>query len=279
MIAGPTAGDAAAPVGVFDSGLGGLSVLRALRERLPAEDLIYVADAAWVPYGQRSPEVIRERARCISAFLIDRGAKALVVACNTATAVAVSDLRHARNVPVIGMEPAIKPAVAKTRSGVVGVLATDGTLASGRFAALLERYAGDVRVVTQPCPGLVAAVEAGETDGPRVRALLAEYLQPLTAAGADTIILGCTHYPFLVPTLRAILGPDVALVETGAAVARQLDARLAAVGLLRGDGHAGSEAFWTTGDPVAGRGVLARLWGNAPELTPVPLTQAGGTGA
>ena len=277
-MADPAVCHADAPVGVFDSGLGGLSVLRAVRARLPAEDLLYVADAAWVPYGQRSAEVIRQRARCLTTFLINRGAKALVVACNTATAVAVTDLRHAVDLPVIGMEPAIKPAVARTRSGVVGVLATDGTLASARFAALLERYAGEVRVITQPCPGLVAAVEAGDTDSPRVRSLLADYLQPLTAAGADTIILGCTHYPFLVPTLQAMLGPEVALVDTGAAVARQLDARLAAAGLLRGDATIGGEAFWTTGDPVAGQEVLARLWGDAPELTPVPPTEAGGTG-
>lgn len=266
---GRTGGDRArdAPVGVFDSGLGGLSVLRAIRARLPGEDLLYAADAARVPYGSRSAEEIRDRALVLADFLVARGAKALVVACNTATAVAVGALRERFPLPVVAMEPAIKPAVASTRSGVVGVLATEGTLSSARFAALLEQYAGSVRVVTQPCPGLVAAVEAGETDGPRIRGLLQEYLQPLEAAGADTVILGCTHYPFLVPALRSMLGQEVILVETGAAVARQLERRLAEHDLLRDpDDDAGSERFWTTGDAVVGGPVLARLWGGQPRL-------------
>ncbi|MDN3517046.1 glutamate racemase [Aquisalimonas lutea] len=260
-----------APIGVFDSGLGGLSVLRAIRTRLPAEDLLYAADAARVPYGSRSAGEIRERALVLAEFLVGQGAKALVIACNTATAVAADALRERFPVPVVAMEPAIKPAVASTRTGVVGVLATEGTLSSARFAALLEQYAGSVRVVTQPCPGLVAAVEAGETDGARIRGLLEEYLQPLEAAGADTVILGCTHYPFLVPALRSMLGPEVILVETGAAVARQLERRLAGHGLLRDpDGHAGSECFWTTGDAAVGGPVLARLWGGEPRLCAIP---------
>lgn len=260
-----------APVGVFDSGLGGLSVLRAIRARLPAEDLLYAADTARVPYGSRSAEEIRERALVLAEFLVGRGAKALVVACNTATAVAVTALRERFPLPVVAMEPAIKPAVASTRTGVVGVLATEGTLSSARFAALLEQYAGSVRVVTQPCPGLVAAVEAGETDGARIRGLLQEYLQPLETAGADTVILGCTHYPFLVPALRSMLGPEVVLVETGAAVARQLERRLVEHDLLRDPhGHAGGERFWTTGDAALGGPVLARLWGGQPRLCGIP---------
>ena len=260
-----------APVGVFDSGLGGLSVLRQIRTRLPAEELLYVADSAYVPYGNRSPETIRERARAMTEFLVSHGAKAVVVACNTATAAAVADLREHWSVPIIGMEPAIKPAVRRTRSGVVGVLATEGTLASARFAALLEQYAGAVRVVTQPCPGRVAAVEAGELDGPDVRALLQRYLAPLEHAGADTLILGCTHYPFLQDLIRDLVGEDVAVVETGEAVARQLRRRLDAAGLLAPDGPVAGETFWTTGDPAVGAPALARLWSRQSSLQPLVL--------
>src|SRR5690606_6391302 len=152
-----------APIGVFDSGVGGLSVLREIRLRLPRESLLYLADSGHVPYGEKSPEFIRERCRSIAAFLLGQGAKALVLACNTATAAGIAELRERYpQIPLVGMEPAVKPAARATRSGVVGVLATTGTLKSARFAALLDRFASDVRVVTQPCPGLVECVEAGE---------------------------------------------------------------------------------------------------------------------
>ncbi len=254
------------PIGVFDSGLGGLSVLREIRTLLPAEDLLYVADAAHVPYGNRSPAQIRARAEVLTGFLVGRGVKSVVVACNTATAVAVTDLRARWSIPIIGMEPAIKPAAALTRNGIVGVLATEGTLASARFAGLLEQYAGRARVVTQPCPGLVAAVEAGHLDGEHARALLRRYLRPLQEARADTMILGCTHYSFLVPLIRELLGPDVAIVDTGYAVARQLQRRLHDGAALCAPARSGTEHFWTTGDAVTGASVLNRLWGGAPAL-------------
>ncbi|SEO96478.1 glutamate racemase [Aquisalimonas asiatica] len=270
---------ATAPVGVFDSGLGGLSVLREIRALLPGEDLLYVADAAHVPYGNRTPDAIRARAQAVSGFLLEQGAKAVVVACNTATAVAVTALRERWRVPIIGMEPAIKPAAGLTRNGTVGVLATEGTLASARFAALLEQYAGDLHVVTQPCPGLVAAVESGELHGDRARALLARYLQPLQAAGADVIILGCTHYPFLTPAIRQRVGADVAIVDTGAAVAREVRRRLQLHGLLAPAERCGSSRFWSTGDLAAGEPVLARLWGEAAPLRPLQSAREGGLSA
>nr|NIU62727.1 glutamate racemase [Stutzerimonas stutzeri] len=165
--------DCNAPVGVFDSGVGGLSVLREIRRRLPHESLLYLADSAHVPYGEKSPEYIRERCRIIAAFFVEQGAKALVLACNTATAAGVTELRELYpDLPIIGMEPAVKPAAAATRSGVVGVLATTGTLKSARFAALLDRFAGDVRVITQPCPGLVERIEAGDLASDETRAML-----------------------------------------------------------------------------------------------------------
>jgi glutamate racemase len=180
-----------APIGVFDSGVGGLSVLREIHAQLPNEALLYVADSGHVPYGEKSAEFIRERSQKIAEFLLAQGAKALVLACNTATVAAVADLRERYpQLPIVGMEPAVKPAASATRSGVVGVLATTGTLKSARFAALLDRFASDVRVVTQPCPGLVECVEAGDLDSLAVRQLLQGYVDPLLAAGCDTLILG-----------------------------------------------------------------------------------------
>ncbi|MEZ2745969.1 glutamate racemase [Halopseudomonas bauzanensis] len=252
-----------APIGIFDSGVGGLSVLREIRQLLPAESLLYVADSGFVPYGEKSPETICERSRAIAEFLLAQGAKALVLACNTATAAAVADLRARYAVPIIGMEPAVKPATLATRSGVVGVLATTGTLRSARFAALLDRFAGSVTVVTQPCPGLVECVERGDLSGPQVTALLSRYTQPLLEAGCDTLILGCTHYPFLRPVLEQLLPDHIRLVDTGAAVARQLRARLTEQDLLA-EGPAAPVRLWSSGDTVALVRVLPLLWeGNA----------------
>jgi glutamate racemase len=250
-----------AAVGVFDSGMGGLSVLREIRRLLPAESLRYVADAAYVPYGQRRPEEILERSRLLFAFFRQQGVKAMVVACNTATAAAVPALRAQwPDFPIIAMEPAVKPAVAATRNGIVGVLATEGTLSSGRFAALLSQYAGRVRVITQPCPGLVEAVEHGDLEAPELVVLVRRYLTPLLEAGADTLILGCTHYPFLRNHIARLAGPDVRLIDTGAAVARELQRRLTDAGALahvRNHAlnaplaetlNAGGHRFWTTGN-------------------------------
>ena len=183
-------------IGVFDSGVGGLSVLRHIRAVMPEERLIYVADSAHVPYGDKSDAYIEDRSRILTRFLVEQGACAVVIACNTATAAAAAALRAEFALPIIGMEPALKPAVAATSSGVVGVLATVGTLESARFAALLERFAGDVQIITQASPGLVEQVERADLAGPQTRALVERYTRPLLARGADTIILGCTHYPF-----------------------------------------------------------------------------------
>lgn len=270
----PTVPPSAAPLGVFDSGVGGLSVLREIRTRLPHEALIYIADSAHVPYGSKSPEWIIARSRTLGQFLLDHGAKALVIACNTATAAAASTLRSDwPSLPIIGMEPAVKPAVAATRNGIVGVLATVGTVQSARFAALLDDFARDVQVVVQPAPGLAEAVEAGALDTPETRALVAHHLRPLLDAGADTLVLGCTHYPFLKPLIAELAGPDIALIDTGAAVARQVERRLAEKSLLAP--AAGQTApppvrFWTTGDLAAGRQTLQRLWAMEAVLESMP---------
>jgi glutamate racemase len=231
-----------APVGVFDSGVGGLSVLREIRQLLPHESLLYVADSGHVPYGEKSPEFIRERSRAIAEFLLAQGAKALVLACNTATA-----------------------AAAATRSGVVGVLATTGTLKSAKFAALLDRFASDVRVITQPCPGLVECIEAGALEAPATRELLQGYVAPLLAEGCDTLILGCTHYPFLKPLLRRLVPDSVSLIDTGAAVARQLQ-RLLEQGQLLAAGPAQATRYWSSGSPAQMQRVLPVLLGETAEV-------------
>lgn len=209
-------------IALYDSGMGGLSVLREVRALLPRHDLLYLADAAFCPYGARPAEAVRERALACGRWLARHGAHMLVVACNTATAVAIEALRGELAAPVVGMEPGVKPAIAATRSGVVGVLATGGTLASERFSALVQRFAGGVEVRTVPCPGLVECVEEGDVSGPRPRALLRRYLGALHAA--DTIVLGCTHYPFLRALIAELAGPDVRLIDTGPAVARRVAA-------------------------------------------------------
>jgi glutamate racemase len=221
----PAAGDSSNPpprcIGVFDSGVGGLSVLTALRRHMPDAPFCYVADSSHNPYGPKPPEQIRERCLMLAEGLVARGADMLVVACNTATAVAIDALRGRLEIPVIGMEPAVKPAAAATRNGIVGVLATDGTLASARFAALLDRFAHGIRVHVLPCPDLVELVERGELDGNHARQRVERRVAALQRLGADTLVLGCTHFPLLRPLIEAAAGPECAVIDTADAVARQ----------------------------------------------------------
>jgi glutamate racemase len=248
------------PIGVFDSGVGGLSVLREIRRELPGEHLLYVADSGHAPYGDKPAELIEARAVAIIEFLISQRAKAIVVACNTATGVAIRMLRARFSLPIIAMEPAVKPAAAHTRSGVVGVLATSRTIASDNFARLHERFGTEVKILMQACPGLVEQVEAGDLQGARTRALIERYVAPLVVQGADTIVLGCTHYPFLAALIREIAGPGVAIIDPSAAIARELRRRLAAAQLLSTGSRGGTEQFWTSSTPDASRPVIAQLW-------------------
>lgn len=257
------------PIGVFDSGVGGLSVLREIRRELPHEDLLYVADSRHAPYGDQSMAAIEARAVAVTELLLARGAKAVVVACNTATGAAARVLRTRYPVPVIALEPAVKPAIEQTRSGVVGVLATRQTLSSHNFARLLARVGGGAEILLQPCPGLVERVEAGELDAEPTRALLATYVEPLLARGADALVLGCTHYPHLAPLIHAMAGPQVAVLDSGAAVARQVRRRLAEAGLLAPTLRAGQDRFWTSGAPARIRGLMSHLWGADIEVQPL----------
>lgn len=222
---------ASAPVGIFDSGLGGLSVLRAVRAQLPNEAFLYAADSAHAPYGPRDNAFITERTLAVGEWLVSEGVKVLVVACNTATAGSIAVLRGQLPIPVIGVEPGIKPAALQSKTRVAGVLATQATLGSERFRQLLARHAADCRFICQPGHGLVDAIERCDIDSPEVVALLTRYIEPMLEAGADTLVLGCTHYPFLDAAIRRIAGDRLALVDTSVAIARQLERVLDTNGL------------------------------------------------
>lgn len=249
------------PVGVFDSGMGGLSVLREIRRLLPGEDVLFCGDCGYAPYGERSQEAITARSLEICDFLVANGAKAIVIACNTATAAAAPALRaHLPQIPIIGMEPAVKPATAATHSGVVGVLATTGTLKSARFAALLDRFGRGIKVLVRPGVGLVEAVERGECNTPAMRELLQRHLEPMLLAGADVIVLGCTHYVFLRELIEELVGPAVTVIDTGMAVANQLQRKLEEADLLAVRQGRGTERFWASGQSIFTRQALIALW-------------------
>ena len=248
-------------IGVFDSGVGGLSVLRNIRTELPSEDLLYVADSAHAPYGDRPDVFIQERATALVTFLLARGVKAIVVACNTATAAAVSTLRERYAVPIVAMEPAVKPAAEQTRTGVVGVLATSRTLASSRFLRLVDTHGKGVQVVVQPCPGWVEQVERGDLTSDDTRVLVEQHVRPLLARQADTLVLGCTHYPFLRAMIESVAGPHVRIIDPAIAVARHLRRRLDQAGLVTTRETPGGDSFWTTGEPARVTPVVRQLWG------------------
>ncbi|MFK7909305.1 MAG: glutamate racemase [Akkermansiaceae bacterium] len=210
------------PIGILDSGLGGLSVLNEVRKVLPNESIIYFGDSAWCPYGVREAHEIQRRVFEVTDFLIEKGCKLIIVACNSATIAAVEALRATYPLPFVGMEPGVKPAAALTKSGTVGVLATEASLAGEKFHRLVDAHAGGIRVITRPCPNFVELVEAGELSGDRARGIVEEETLPLIETGADVLVLGCTHYPFLRPLIKEVAGSGVTILDTGAAVAKQV---------------------------------------------------------
>ncbi|MFT2721809.1 glutamate racemase [Deinococcus sp. A31D244] len=250
-----------APLGVFDSGVGGLSVLADLRRALPGEDLLYLADTAHVPYGARPDHEIRDLTdRAVSALHV-RGVKCVVVACNTASAFSLGHLRSRFEMPIIGLVPAVKPAVLSTRSGVVGVLATPGTMRGTLLADVIREFAdpAGVQVMRAVSTELVPLVEAGQADSARTRSVLREILTPLAQAGADGLVLGCTHYPFLAGSIRAEFGDAFTLLDSGPAVARHTRRVLTERGLLSGREAGGQERFLVTGDVERAAPVIAAL--------------------
>lgn len=235
------------PIGIFDSGIGGLSVLKEIQKLLPNEDLIYIADSAHAPYGNKPHDFILQRCDELTRLLIEQHAKAVVIACNTATAVSVTKLRERYGLPIIAMEPGVKPAIQATRVNIVGVMATQNTLASEQFTRLLHHHAENVEVICQPCPGLVEQIESGEFDSDKTRCLVEEFTRPLLAAGADTIVLGCTHYPLIKTLIREVVGGQINIIETGPAVAQQLQRQLEASSLLSDSAGTGTIQLWTSG--------------------------------
>jgi glutamate racemase len=241
-----------APLGIFDSGVGGLSVLRAIRSQHPHEDLIYLADQAHVPYGPRSLEQVQGFSERITRYLLDQGAKLVVVACNTASAAALHYLRRTfPRVPFVGMEPAVKPAAERTQSGVVGVLATPATFQGELYNSVVERFAQGVTVLQDTCPGLVAQIESGELDTPETRAILQKALSPMIEQGIDRVVMGCTHYPFVIPLIQEIVGPEVEVIDPAPAIARQVGRVLDAHQMRRTSNLLGEVRYLTTGDPAA----------------------------
>jgi len=255
------------PIGIFDSGVGGLSVLRSVRELLPNEDLIYLADQAHVPYGSRSLAEVRKFSVGITRYLLEQNTKLVVVACNTASAAALHHLRDVfPPVPFVGMEPAVKPAAETTRSGVVGVLATPATFQGELYASVIERFAAGVKVLQDTCPGLVMEIDRGNLDTPGVYAILEEALKPMLVEKIDTVVLGCTHFPFVIPAIETIVGPQVRVIDPSPAIARQVQRLLEANDLLSAAPDQGQMQYFTTGVPVQLKGLLPQLTSNQGEV-------------
>ena len=250
-------------IGVFDSGLGGLSVLRELRQQIPAQPVTYIGDQFHVPYGVRSLEEVRRFSTEVVEFLFSHDVKLIVVACNTASAAALHSLREMYPaVPFVGMEPAVKPAAEQTHSGVVGVLATYATFQGALYASVVERFAKGVTLLQSPCPGLVAEIEKGNFAGPETRAILKSVLDPMLRQKIDTVVLGCTHYPFVIPLIKEIVGMDVRVIDPAPAVARQTARLLQEHGWLAQGAAPAAVEYYTTGDPQAMTRLLPVLAGD-----------------
>jgi glutamate racemase len=259
------------PIGVFDSGVGGLSVLRAMRAQLPGEAIIYFGDQGHVPYGPRPLEQIQSFAEGITQFLLSQNAKLIVVACNTASAAALKYLRAKfPAVSFVGMEPAIKPAAEHTETGVVGVLATPATFQGALYASVVERFGAGVELLQSTCPGLVQRIEAGDLDGESTRGILEDALFPMLEKNIDTVVLGCTHYPFVIPLIEEIVGDKVRVIDPAPSVARQTKHLLEAQGMLNPSYARGDIRFFTSGDaPTTIQSMLPMLLGENGTVKPV----------
>ena len=258
---------AGAPIGIFDSGIGGLSVAQAIRQALPHERLLFFGDNLHIPYGERSEKELLDFSREITKELLARGSKMIVIACNTASAAALKPLRaELPHVRFVGMEPAVKPAVETTRTGVVGVIATIAMSQSAVFDSIVERFAQGVRVIRQACPGLVRQIEAGELDTPKTEKMLRGWLEPMVAEGIDALVLACTHYPYVRPTIERICGPGVRVIDPAPAIARQVERLLREAGELAPDTQQCSLRCHTSGSPVTFRELMQLIGITADEV-------------
>jgi len=257
------------PIGVFDSGIGGISVLHAIREQMPAEPVIYFGDQVHVPYGSRSMEQIQNFSEAITRFLLGQGAKIIVVACNTASAAALKYLRgRFSDIPFVGMEPAVKPAAEYTQTGKVGVLATPATFQGALYSSVVERFANGVELLQDTCPGLVQQIEQGNLDGEKTRRILEEALLPMLEKNIDTVVLGCTHYPFVIPLIQHIVGAAkrVRVIDPAPAVAQQARRVLEARDMRSESKSPGDLKLYTTGDPGKLESMLPILLGERGEV-------------
>jgi len=258
------------PIGVFDSGVGGLSVLRAMRQLMPEEPVIYFGDQGHVPYGPRPMQQVRDFSEGITRFLLNQGTKLIVVACNTASAAALHYLRDKfPHISFVGMEPAVKPAAEHTQSGLVGVLATPATFQGALYASVLERFANGVQVLQHTCPGLVGQIEKGDLEGDDTRAILEDALRPMLDRGIDTVVLGCTHYPFVIPLIEQIVGASVRVIDPAPAVAKQAKRLLEAARMKRPSGGLAEVQLYTSGDRDSFKSLLLRLLGESGTVSPV----------
>lgn len=251
-----------APIGVYDSGVGGLSVLRALHRQLPFETTLYFADQAKVPYGERPVEEVRQLAEGVTRMMMNQGVKLIVIACNTASAAALKHLRALYpDFPFVGMEPAVKPAAEQTLSGKVGVLATPSTFQGELYASVVERFAKDVRIFEATCPGLVKQIERGYLNTFLTRRILQQALQPMLAEGVDTLVMGCTHFPFVIPLIQQIAGDGVRVIDPAPAIARQTERVLFQRYLLQPSSGDTFHRYLTSGDPTRFSRLLEQLLG------------------
>lgn len=249
------------PVGIFDSGIGGVSVLTAIRAELPTVDLIYTGDNLHLPYGEKTMEEIRTYSRGVVDFLKSKGCNVIVIACNTASAAALKKLREEYSgITFVGMEPAVKPAAEQTQTGVVGVMATTATFQGELFASVVERFASGVKVIQQPCPGLVQQIEAGELDSPDTMRMLRGWLEPMKAQNIDRIVLGCTHYPFVKNAIKTILGDAVTIIDPAPAIAKQVRRILELRNEIPETGHGNAE-WYTSGNNLQFAHILLLLTG------------------
>ncbi len=257
------------PIGVFDSGVGGLSVLRSIREQMPEESVLYFGDQGHVPYGPRSMGQIQSFSAGITRFLLDHGSKLIVVACNTASAAALTYLRESfPGVSFVGMEPAVKPAAETTKTGRVGVLATPATFQGALYASVVERFGAGVELFQHTCPGLVSQIEKGELDSAATRAILEDALHPMLEKNIDTVVLGCTHYPFVIPLIQEVVGgaERVRVIDPAPSVAKQAKRLLEAAGMKNPAGSRASIRFFTSGDVESMKSMLPVLLGEVGDV-------------